>query len=389
MEMRLHALGHLLSARDRTLRCERSRNLSVNVDTAGCQYPKPSATLRFVASTPERRPSLHDVAKLAGCSYQTVSRVVNADPHVSEKTRARVLAVIAETGYRRNGAARALVKARTGAIGVVTDGSWRYGPMGALYGVEEAARKAGYSVLLTVSERNSFSSLETNLQSFADAFVDGIVVIAPLQAEAAVTREVAGSWARGLPVVMLAPDPTPAQGVRVVSEDQHLGARLATRHLIRLGHRSIVHLAGNQNWLDGSVRLEGWQQELLAHGLEVPEPILGKWTGQSGYEAGKKLLASGLPDAVFAASDLMALGMMRAFAEAGVRVPQDISVVGFDDHEFARQFSPPLTTVRQDFRALGNRCLEVLLNQEIEPSLLEPIRPRLFVRHSTTPATGR
>ncbi|HBX79657.1 MAG TPA: LacI family transcriptional regulator [Propionibacteriaceae bacterium] len=332
-----------------------------------------------------RRPSLHDVARLAGCSYQTVSRVLNESAHVSPVTRERVLAAIAETGYRRNGAARALVTSRAGAIGVVSDGSWRYGPIGALHGVEEAARRAGYSVLLQVTPRDSFGSLASTLETFADAFVDGIVVIAPLRGEAALTREVAESfsWARGLPIVLLAPDPTPSQGVRVVSEDQRLGARLATRHLVRLGHRRIVHLAGNQDWLDGSVRLEGWRDELLAHGLEAPEPIYGKWTGQSGYDAGRKLLRQGLPDAVFAASDLMALGMMRAFADEGVRVPDDISVVGFDDHEFSSQFIPPLTTVRQDFRALGRRCLEVLLNEAADQALLEPIRPRLVVRHST------
>ncbi len=342
------------------------------------------------SSTTPKQPSLHDVAKLAGCSYQTVSRVVNSDARVSDATRERVMAAIAATGYRRNSAARALVTARAGVIGVVTDGSWRYGPMGALYGVEEAARKAGYSVLMSVRERDSFKSLESTLEAFADAFVDGIVVIAPLRTEAALTRQVGSSfsWARRLPVVMLAPDPTPADGVLIVSEDQHLGARLATRHLIRLGHRTIVHVAGSQKWLDGSVRLEGWRAELTAHGLEVPEPIFGKWTGQSGYDAGRRLIKSGLPDAVFAASDLMALGMMRAFHEAGVRVPDDVSVVGFDDHEFARQFSPPLTTVRQDFRALGHRCLELLLAGDGEPKLREPIRPRLLVRLSTRPRTA-
>jgi len=257
--------------------------------------------------------------------------------------------------------------------------------MGALYGVEEAARNAGYSVLLTVQERDAFKSLEATLHRFADAFVDGIVVIAPLRAEAKTTREVAASfsWASGLPVVMLTPDPRPTPGIRVVTEDQKLGARLATRHLVRLGHQHIVHLAGDQKWLDGSVRLEGWREELLSSGLPVPEPIFGNWTGQSGYHAGVRMIKEGLPDAVFAASDLMALGMMRAFSEAGVRVPEDVSVVGFDDHEFARQFSPPLTTVRQDFKALGLRCLEVLLSSSDDDHLSEPIRPRLLVRLST------
>ena len=119
------------------------------------------------------------------------------------------------------------------------------------------------------------------------------------------------------------------------------------------------------------------------HGLRVPDPIFGTWTGQSGYDAGVRLLEQGLPDAVFAASDLMALGMMRAFSEAGVRVPDDVSIVGFDDHEFAQQFTPPLTTVRQDFEALGARCLEVLFANSEEAVLTAPIRPRLLVREST------
>lgn len=339
----------------------------------------------MLISKSSKRPGLRDVAKIAGCSYQTVSRVVNDDARVSEETRERVLAAIKAVGYRRNAAARALVTSRPGAIGVVSDGSWRYGPMGALHGVEEAARNAGHSVLLTVQERDAFKSLEATLHRFADAFVDGIVVIAPLRAEAKTTREVAASfsWASGLPVVMLTPDPRPTPGIRVVTEDQKLGARLATRHLVRLGHQHIVHLAGNQKWLDGSVRLEGWREELLSSGLPVPEPVFGDWTGQSGYHAGVRMIKEGLPDAVFAASDLMALGMMRAFSEAGVRVPEDVSVVGFDDHEFARQFFPPLTTVRQDFKALGLRCLEVLLSGSDDDHLSEPIRPRLLVRLST------
>ena len=225
---------------------------------------------------PPKRPGLRDVAKIAGCSYQTVSRVVNDDARVSEETRERVLAAIKTVGYRRNAAARALVTSRPGAIGVVSDGSWRYGPMGALHGVEEAARNAGHSVLLTVQERDAFKSLEATLHRFADAFVDGIVVIAPLQAEAKTTRKVAASfsWARGLPVVMLTPDPRPTPGIRVVTEDQKLGARLATRHLVRLGHQHIVHLAGNQKWLAGGVA-EQWTPGPGAHlrRLDGPERL--------------------------------------------------------------------------------------------------------------------
>lgn len=335
--------------------------------------------------TPQpRRPGLHDVARLAGCSYQTVSRVVNNKGAVSETTRERVMAAITELGYRRNGAALALKTARSGAIGVVTDSSWRYGPMGALHGIETAAREAGKHVMLSVHDRQSFGSLESGLDTFRDAFVDGIIVIAPLarEAELALRAIDTSGWASGLPIVVLAAELAPLPHAVVVSEDQREGALRAVTHLVELGHSNIAHVAGHQDWLEGQARLRGWQQALEEHGLCIPDHIPGDWSGESGYRAG--LHVAGMaerPTAVFVASDLMALGMMRAFNEHGLRVPQDISVIGFDDHEFAAQFTPPLTTVRQDFAALGRLCLSSLQNSNPGPRRV--ISPTLVLRDST------
>jgi DNA-binding LacI/PurR family transcriptional regulator len=330
-----------------------------------------------------RRPSLKDVARAAGVSYQTVSRVINNGPRVSTDTRTRVLAVIAELGYRRNETARALVTNRSKTIGVIADGSPRFGPVNTLTAVEAAARAAGYTALVTTMVSPEPELVVEAFNGFIERGVDGIVVIAPRVPLAQVTQQISVS----VPVVMLAPGKTSHDGYTVFYEDQELGARLATRHLIDLGHRDIAHLAGNQEWLDGQVRLRGWQAELAAAKIPALPVRYGDWSGDSAYLIGQEMVASGLPEAIFIASDLMALGFMRALYEAGVSVPGDISVVGFDDNEFAPQTFPPLTTVRQSFTTVGTRCMEILLGL-IDGSQVDtaPAVPQLVVRASTARA---
>lgn len=333
-----------------------------------------------------RRPSMRDVARLAGCSYQTVSRVVNDKDAVHPATRERVLAAIAETGYRRNGAAVALKTEQPGSIGVVTDSSWRYGPMGALRGIEIAAREARKNVILSVNDRDSFGSLHSTLDTFRDAYVDGLIVIAPLtqEAELALASIESTGWASGIPIVVLAADLAPLPHAIVVSEDQYEGSRQAVEHLISLGHQSIAHVAGDQEWLEGQVRLKAWKDSLLAHNLPVAEALVGDWSGESGYQAGCRIAdLNPRPTAVFVASDLMAIGLIRALKERGLNIPQDISIVGFDDHEFAPQFNPPLTTVRQDFEALGRLCVHSL--QDPESDVRRTIASNLIIRESTAP----
>lgn len=327
-----------------------------------------------------RRPSLKDVATQAGVSYQTVSRVINGGGRVSAGTRDRVLAVIAELGYRRNDAARALVTSRSHAIGIIADASPKYGPVATLAAVESAARDAGYTALVTTIGHPSARHVAEAFRTFLERGVEGVVVIAPRVSLSHVTREAT----TGLPVVMLSPGEASQAGVTVFYEDQEVGARLATRHLVRLGHREVAHLAGSQEWLDGQVRLRGWQEELRAHSLPAHAVEFGDWTGESGYEIGLRMIHAGLPTSIFIASDIMALGFLRALYENGVRVPQDISVVGFDDNEFAAHAFPPLTTVRQSFTLVGARCMEILLGLieglDVDTS---PIAPALIVRAST------
>lgn len=328
-----------------------------------------------------RRPSLKDVARNAGVSYQTVSRVINGGGRVSTSTRDRVLAVIAELGYRRNDAARALVTSRSHAIGVIADASPKYGPVSTLAAVESAARDAGYTAIVTTTSYPSPQEVAETFRAFIERGVEGVIVIAPRVSLGHVTREVIA----GIPVVLLSPGETSQDGITVFYEDQELGARLATRHLIELGHQEVAHVAGNQEWLDGQVRLRGWQAELRVHKLPAPAVQYGDWTGESAYRIGRAMIATGLPSSVFVASDLMALGFLRALYEQGVRVPQEISVVGFDDNEFAAQVFPPLTTVRQSFSTVGTRCMEILLGLiegcEVDTS---PAMPELVVRASAS-----
>ena len=175
----------------------------------------------------------------------------------------------------------------------------------------------------------------------------------------------------------------------MVGVEQHEGARLATRHLIEAGHREVVHLTGPLNCFDGRARLEGWTAECTAAGLVLPEPIVGDWTAERGYAVGRDLARQGAPTAVFAANDELALGLLRAFAEAGVAVPGDVSLVGFDDITGSAHFFPPLTTVQQGFEELGGRCLQMLIavigGKDLDPT---PIPPRLIVRASTAPPRG-
>jgi DNA-binding LacI/PurR family transcriptional regulator len=325
---------------------------------------------------------MQDVARVAGVSHQTVSRVLNAHARVRPETRDRVLKVIAELGYRRNSAARALVTSRSGTIGLLTPRSILYGPVSTLISVEEAARTAG--LFVSVASLGSFDavSVAAALDHFMDQGVEGIIVIAPVPEAVRVASELASQ----VPMVLIAADTPSGPGFQTASVDQELGARLATRHLIELGHTDIAHVSGPPLWLDALARYRGWQRELRDAALLVRDPPDGGWTAAGGFAAGQQLLADGLPTAVFAANDLMALGLVRAFTEAGLHVPSDVSVVGFDDIEGASHYLPPLTTVRQDFTALGQRCVELLISQlaDDEAAPAVAMAPELVIRASST-----
>jgi DNA-binding LacI/PurR family transcriptional regulator len=331
-----------------------------------------------------RPPAMSDVAHVAGVSHQTVSRVLNGHPSVREATRERVLAAIVELGYRRNTAARTLVTRRSGTIGVVTLSEPEFGPTSTFIAVESAASEAGYYVSVATLPPAQAEGVSRVLEHFLSQAVEGVIVIAPLASVSDALRP----FAEQVPVVTIAAGTPAGQAFHPISVDQVLGARLATRHLIELGHREVVHLAGPQDWLDARERTIGWRSELAAAGLTAGDPIPGDWTAARGYAVGRRLVAEGVPSAVFAANDQLALGLLRAFAEARLSVPLDVSVVGFDDIAGAANFIPPLTTVRQDFLTLGRRSIAMLLSAIAGEDLDHtPIPPSLVVRSSTAPAS--
>ncbi|WP_263118870.1 LacI family DNA-binding transcriptional regulator [Cellulomonas sp. RIT-PI-Y] len=329
-----------------------------------------------------RPPAMSDVAARAGVSHQTVSRVLNDHPSVRPETRDRVLAAIAELGYRRNSAARALVTRRSGAFGVLTTATGHHGPASTLLEVERAAREVGYYVSVAAVDRFESDTLHSALDHFMDQGVEGVAIIAP-QVDVA---EAVTAFAAPVPTVMVTSGGgrSSADGLVSVGVDQRAGARDLVRHLVGLGHRDIVHLAGPQDWFDARDRLAGWQEECAAAGLDTREPVRCDWSADAGYRAAQQLIADGLPSAILAANDQLALGVLRACWEHGIDVPGRLSVTGFDDEVGAGFYTPPLTTVRQDFAALGRAAVDALVRSLAgEPAADVSLSATVVLRAST------
>jgi DNA-binding LacI/PurR family transcriptional regulator len=304
-----------------------------------------------------REPAMTDVARLAGVSHQTVSRVLNDHPNVREQTRLRVRAAIAELGYRPNRAARALVTGRSQVIGMVTLNSTLYGPSMLLAAFEQVAGEAGFAVSVASVGRLDRTSIAGAVERHLGQQVAGLVVIAPV----ASAGEALDHMPPDLPLVTV--DGDPQRSHALVTVDQVAGARAATRLLLDAGHRTVWHVAGPADWYDAAGRIDGWRQALTEAGAEIPPPVPADWSAAAGYAAGQMLARMPEVTAVFAANDPLALGLLRALHERGRRVPQEVSVVGFDDVPEAAYFIPPLTTVRPDFEAVARAGLDLLLAQ--------------------------
>lgn len=332
-----------------------------------------------------RAPSIRDVARLAGVSHQTVSRVLNNHPSIRESTKARIMQVMEDMQYRPNLAARALVTRHSRTIGVLCAAGAQYGPANSIAAIEDAARAAGYYVNTANLAAVDPESISGALRHLMDQEIEGLVVIAPQVR----VFDVLAKMSMDVPYVSL--QSTAAGGHRALSGDQIEGARLATRHLIELGHQEIIHVAGPQDWIEAEARMQGFLDEVDSAELQTHPPILGDWTAEFGYHAGRELLSTREFTAVFAANDHMALGLLHAFRDAGRDVPRDISVVGFDDIVDARHFCPPLTTVRQDYAEIGRRAVSLLLGEvDGDPVVsTEPIRPVFVIRDSTAPVRAR
>ncbi len=296
-----------------------------------------------------------DVAARAGVSHQTVSRVVNGFDGIRPETRARVVAAIEELGYRRNLAARMLASSRSGLIGVISSGSGLYGPSSVVTAFEAAALQRGYDVTLVILRDFGDESVSAAFERLLCQAVEALVLVVPHHST--IRRLEQGGI--DVPVVTVMGD---ARGSACTAAMDNVGgARAAVRHLLDLGHETVTHVAGPDDFGDAEARAEGWRAELQASGRTAP-PLRwkGDWSARSGYAAGLALAAEEDVTAVFVANDQMALGVVRALVEGGRRVPEDVSVVGFDDLPEAAYLTPPLTTVRQRFDVLGETIMSLL-----------------------------
>jgi DNA-binding LacI/PurR family transcriptional regulator len=327
------------------------------------------------SSTPGRTVGVRDVAALAGVSRQTVSRVLNDHPDVAPETLERVQAAMAELGYRMNNAARALGTRRSRTLGVLASDALQYGPSRSIAALEASARRAGYWVSAAFADAGDAEAVVSAVDHLIAQGVEGIVVVAPH----ARTLEALDALRIGVPVVTLH---SAGRGARGLSVDQAAGARLAVAALADAGHTRIAHLAGPADWLEAESRAEGFAAELDARGLTAGPVIAGDWSAGSGYAAVEAIIAAEVT-AVFAANDQMALGLLGGLHEAGLSVPADISVVGFDDIPDAAYYWPKLTTVRQDFDELARRAVAVVVGGVASDAAdLLPVAPVLIARDS-------
>ena len=333
-----------------------------------------------------RPPSITDVATLANVSYQTVSRVLNGHPSVRPSTRLAVLGAIEQLGYRPNNVARTLVTGRSRTLGVLALDVNDSDGLTPLYGIERSARELGYFVGIGNLDYVDRASVRAAVGRLAEQSVAGLLVIAPIDA----ASDALATLPSDLPVVAI--EAGSDRELSSASVDQRAGARAATEHLLELGHQTVFHVRGPAEWMQTQDRIAGWRGALEAAGAEAPMPLAGDWSARSGYEAG--LMLARIPEltAVFTGNDQMALGLLLALSQRGLQVPDDVSVVGFDDGDDPPFYNPPLTTVRQDFQEVGRRAVKMLVDQiesgvrDVERCVVEP---ELVIRSSTAQCRPR
>lgn len=329
-----------------------------------------------------RRTTLYDVARRAGVSYQTVSRVINNHPSVSPETKMRVEEAIAALDYRPNRAAQSLAGAKSRTLAMITYGLETFGPAQMVVSIEQASRQAGYDLIFTNISDYHLANLRGAIDYIRRWEVDGLLLISPV--EGLDYSEIA-ALCGNIPITLTGTQ----QGIGVPSivVDQREGTQQVTRHLLDLGHTRLCEISGPMRWFDAQERHHGWKQTLAESNIEAGMSVEGDWTTRSGYQATRSLLQRGERfTALVAGNDHMALGAIHALREAGLRVPEDVSVVGFDDAPEAAYFAPPLTTVRQDFEQVGRLGVENLIARIGHSSDAAPqtvISPQLIVREST------
>jgi DNA-binding LacI/PurR family transcriptional regulator len=333
--------------------------------------------------TRRSRVTMYDVARAAGVSHQTVSRVVNGSARVRPETEARVRDAVAQLAYRPSTSARNLAALRTREIGVVSFVGPHFGPTTMLHSIESAARRHGYVTRISSVYGLERAQVEVAVHELLQLDIDGAIVVAPTDAD----RGSLPDWPAHLPVLALESRLGP--GRPFVASDNETGGALAAEHLLGLGHRRIGHVAGPCDWPESRLRTVGFERVVRAAGVELGPRLDGDWTARSGHAAGQRLVRAGVT-AVFAANDQMALGVLTALHQAGLRVPEDVSVIGYDNTPDSGWYYPALTTVEQEFSAAGAagiaQVVALIDGEEVAEELLIP--PRLVRRASTSAPPG-
>lgn len=332
-----------------------------------------------------KAPAMTDVARVAGVSAQTVSRVLRDHPYVADDKRQRVLDAVEELGYRMNTAARALSSGRTRTIGVLSMATESYAGAMTQSSIEHAADEVGYSVVGAQISCLDVDAISAALRRLEKLGSEAIILAVPLRVHDRRIEEITDR----LPTATIGG--SPVRTARSLAVDQREVARLAAAHLLSQGHPTVWHVAGPHDWVDAVERTAGWRDALTAAGREVPPMIHGDWGPESGYQAGRELAERPEVSAVFVASDEMAFGLIRALHEGGRRVPEDVSVVGVDDVRLAAYCTPALTTVAQPFSELARAAVASVtsrLEDRADPTRDIIVRPTLIVRASTAPPPG-
>ena len=347
------------------------------------------------ATMAKKRVTIKQVAKDAGVSTQTVSRVINRRPDVAPETRLRVQQIIDRLGYQPSHLARSLIQGHTYTLGVVGTGLEYFGPSHTLSGIEKQAQEMGYKLLLTLMRRPEQSDVEPLLRDMLSRHVEGIIWAVP---EIGNNR----AWTKreipqlSVPLVLLSMQPR--FNLSVVAVDNRNGGRMATRHLLAQGYRTVGLISGPLEWWEARQRRLGWQDALTEAGKAAEDDLLveGDWTAGSGERGLRRLLARRPDvDAVFVCNDQMAAGALQAARQMGRRVPDDLAMVGFDDIPESAYLCPPLSTVRQDLTSLGRCAVRELGRRiasghaqqgqaEVEPKTIL-LQPQLVVRESSSP----
>lgn len=340
-----------------------------------------------MAKNGNKRVTILEVAQASGVSYQTVSRVINNHPNVAEETRMRVQEVIERLDYHPSKAARSLASQKSSTLAVITYGMEYFGPTQMVVNIERHARDAGYDLIYSNVDPTSDDDINSRIKTLAQWSVDGIVLIAPVKSYR--YSQFLKNFA-STPMIQI--DIAPDTNVPSVIIDQYHGGLLATQHLLDLGHRDFCTIHGPLSWYGAQSRLNGYHTALKSAGIQSLAEAEGDWTAQSGYSATKTIFSQHDFTALVAGNDQMALGTIRALADLGKRVPEDVSVIGFDDIPEAEFFLPALTTIKQEFRLLGKMGIEYLIHIINDPDSAngqQIITPELVIRQSTAPPATR